>query len=92
VLKSNGDGTFAAGVSYAAGAAARSVFAADLDGDNDVDLAVALDGNNVSLLKQRGWDLYTAVSAGTSLRFPRRSDRTVIPVWLFNGCSSCPSD
>jgi hypothetical protein len=52
VLKNNGDGTFAAAVNYAVenGDGPISVFAADLDGDNDADLAVAnAYGDNVSV-------------------------------------------
>ena len=51
MLKNNGDGTFAEAVNYGAGDGTYSVFAADLDGDNDADLAVAnISGANVSVL------------------------------------------
>lgn len=56
VLLNNGDGTFAAATSYTTtGSAPYSVVAADLDGDNDVDLAVAsAEGGSVSVLKNNG--------------------------------------
>jgi hypothetical protein len=41
VLLNNGDGTFQQAVNYGAGGGPRSVFAADLDGDGDNDLAMA---------------------------------------------------
>ncbi len=44
ILKNRGDGTFANGVDYAAGNGPSSVFASDLDGDGDIDLAVANTG------------------------------------------------
>lgn len=47
----NGDGTFASAVNYGVRDSPRSVFAADLDGDGDYDLAVANPGSdNVSIL------------------------------------------
>jgi M6 family metalloprotease-like protein len=45
ILKNNGDGTFQSAVNYGAGDYPRSVFCADLDNDNDLDLAVANEGN-----------------------------------------------
>jgi hypothetical protein len=54
-LKNNGDGTFVSAVNYGAGDVSRSVFCADLDGDTDLDLAVAnRGGDNVSILKNNG--------------------------------------
>jgi hypothetical protein len=51
ILLSNGDGTFAASVSYRVGAGPASVAIADLDGDGDLDLAVANRfTNNVSIV------------------------------------------
>ncbi len=51
VLLNNGDGTFAADVTYGAGLGPRSVAIGDLDGDLDLDLAVANEfGRNVSVL------------------------------------------
>src|SRR3990172_9493422 len=44
VLKNNGDGTYTSVVNYAVGSQPVSVFAADLDGDGDQDLAVANSG------------------------------------------------
>ena len=41
VLLNNGDGTFQAGANYGAGDDPKSVFAVDLDGDGDNDMAVA---------------------------------------------------
>ncbi len=41
ILLNNGNGTFAAAVNYGAGSVSWSVFSADLDGDNNNDLAVA---------------------------------------------------
>jgi len=46
---------FAPAVNYGAGTHPRSVFCADLDGDGDLDLAVAnRESNNVSILKNNG--------------------------------------
>jgi hypothetical protein len=51
VLIGAGDGTFAPAVNHAAGDGAFWLFAADLDGDGDIDLAVAnAQGNDVSIL------------------------------------------
>jgi hypothetical protein len=49
ILLGNGDGTFAAAVSYATGWDPRSVAVGDFDGDTDLDLAVA-NSNDVSIL------------------------------------------
>lgn len=60
ILKNNGDGTFAAKVDYETSFGPRSVFAADLDGDGDKDLATANytndspPGHTVSILKNNG--------------------------------------
>jgi len=55
VLLNNGDGTFQAAVNYGAGDGASSVFAVDLDGDGDNDLAVAnWYSDNVSVLLNNG--------------------------------------
>jgi hypothetical protein len=55
VLKNNGDGTFQAKVDYGVRSYPHSVFCADLDGDTDLDLAVANAGSdNVSILKNNG--------------------------------------
>src|SRR3989304_8196514 len=52
---------FNAAISYAAGDGPSSVFAADLDGDGDQDLAVAnAFSNNVSVLKNNGDGTYAA--------------------------------
>jgi hypothetical protein len=51
----NGDGSFAACVTYAVGYYPRSVFASDLDDDGDLDLSTAnYFGNNVSVLMNNG--------------------------------------
>jgi PKD repeat protein len=57
---------FAPAVNYGAGSHPASVFCADLDGDNDLDLAVANnDGGNVSILKNYGDGIFqTAVNYG----------------------------
>jgi len=70
VLKNNGDGTFAPKVDYGTGTAPYSVFAADLDGDSDQDLAVANSGDGggttVSILKNNGDGTFAAeVDYGT---------------------------
>ncbi len=44
VLKNNGDGTFSAKIDYLTGLSSIAVFAGDLDGDGDIDLAVANSG------------------------------------------------
>jgi hypothetical protein len=50
VVKNNGNGTFQPPVNYAAGDIPTSVFCADLDGDADLDLAVAnQNSRNVSI-------------------------------------------
>ncbi len=55
ILKNNGDGTFQTKVDYRTGRMPSSVFCADLDGDNDLDLAVAnTESDNVSILKNNG--------------------------------------
>jgi hypothetical protein len=57
IFKNNGDGTFAGAVNYGAGNTPQSVFCADLDGDDDLDLAVAnadLFSGNISILKNNG--------------------------------------
>ncbi|HWR82567.1 MAG TPA: FG-GAP-like repeat-containing protein [Candidatus Deferrimicrobium sp.] len=60
------DPWFAPAVNYAAGDRPFSVFAADLDGDSDYDLAVAnAESNNVSILKNNGNGTFqTAVNYG----------------------------
>ncbi|MBL8746185.1 MAG: VCBS repeat-containing protein [Phycisphaerae bacterium] len=61
VLKNNGNGTFAAHVTYAAGSLPDSVAIADLDADGDMDLAVAnANSNNVSVLKNNGDGTFSA--------------------------------
>ena len=47
VLKNNGDGTFAAKVDYATGAAPNSVTSADVNGDGKSDLIIANYGSNM---------------------------------------------
>jgi hypothetical protein len=55
VFIGNGDGTFQASVSYAAGESTVFVAVADLNGDGKADLAVAnSDGNNVTVLLGKG--------------------------------------
>jgi len=55
ILENNGDGTFQDAVSYAAGSGTYSVFCVDLDGDLDLDIAVAnYYSDNVSILKNNG--------------------------------------
>ena len=54
VLMNRGDGTFAARVNFLAGPRPTSVFASDLDGDGDNDLAVGNSGNTVSVLSNNG--------------------------------------
>ena len=50
VFLNNGDGTFSAKTDYTAGDHPISVFSSDLDGDGDMDLAVAIGGDYVSVL------------------------------------------
>jgi hypothetical protein len=55
IFSNDGDGTFQSGVDYPAGDYGASVFCADLDGDTDLDLAVAnYQSWNVSILKNNG--------------------------------------
>jgi hypothetical protein len=55
ILMNNGDGTFAPAVYYGVGYAPKSVYCADLDGDDDLDLAVAnAAGYDVSILMNNG--------------------------------------
>src|SRR5262249_48927353 len=61
VLKNQGDGTFAAALSYAVGSAPRSVAVGDVDGDQDLDLAVAnYFSNTVSVLRNQGDGTFAA--------------------------------
>ncbi|MCJ7783830.1 MAG: FG-GAP-like repeat-containing protein, partial [Desulfobacterales bacterium] len=69
ILKNNGNGTFQAPVKYGVGYDPHSVFCADLDGDGDLDLAVAnflsSPSWNVSILKNNGDGTFqTAVNYG----------------------------
>jgi hypothetical protein len=51
ILKNNGNGTFGSPFNYEAGDSPKSVFCADLNGDGNLDLAVAnYSSNNVSIL------------------------------------------
>lgn len=54
VLTNNGDGTFAAAVSYATGAPATAVAIGDLNGDNSPDLFVGLGTYGTALLLNNG--------------------------------------
>ena len=55
VLTNRGDGTFLPFVHYATGPAPQAVVARDLEGDEDIDLAIAHSGNNtVVVLKNLG--------------------------------------
>ena len=61
VLKNNGDGTFAPGLTYEVGGVPYSVTAADLDGDGDQDFITAnLDADSISVLKNNGDGTFTA--------------------------------
>jgi hypothetical protein len=68
-----------AAVNYAAGNGPNSVFAADLDGDNDADLAVANPlSDNVSVLKNNGDGTFAAAvnyMAESPADFAHRSGR-----------------
>jgi hypothetical protein len=70
VLLNNGDGTFQEAVNYGAGDGPNSVFAVDLDGDGDSDLAVANYGSdNVSVLLNNGDGTFQpAVNYGAGYR------------------------
>ena len=54
ILKNNGDGTFQAVVNYRTGDKPFSISCADLDGDSDIDLAVAVVYGDVSILMNNG--------------------------------------
>jgi len=61
VLKNNGNGTFATQVKRPVGSHPRSVYGADLDGDEDQDLAVTnFGGRKVSILKNNGNGTFAA--------------------------------
>ena len=71
ILMNNGDGSFAAPVKYAAGCAPISVFAADLDGDGDLDLAAANPGDdNVLVLLNSGTGSFAAPAQYAVGSFP----------------------
>ena len=74
VLLNNGNGTFAAAVTYNVGTEPYSVAVGDLNGDNNPDLAVANNSdNNVSVLLNNGNGTFVAAvdyAAGT--RAPSR--------------------
>jgi hypothetical protein len=60
ILKNNGDGTFMPHVEYGTASSPKSVFAGDLDGDGDVDLAVISEiSRTVSVLKNNGDGTYS---------------------------------
>jgi hypothetical protein len=55
ILLGNGDGTFRYGASYPGGTAPQSIAVADLNGDHNLDLAIAdSEGNAISVLLGRG--------------------------------------
>ena len=61
MLLNNGDGTFATAVNYGVGATPAFVAIGDLDGDLDLDLAVANAGSdNVSVLLNNGDGTFAA--------------------------------
>ncbi len=67
VLKNNGDGTFLdkGYFDYGVGNYPRSIFASDLDGDGDQDLAIANESHNtISVLKNTGFYTSCAGKAG----------------------------
>lgn len=53
-LSNNGDGSFTVGSAYPTGSSPWGIAAEDLDGDNDIDLAVALTGGGMSILLNHG--------------------------------------
>ena len=72
ILKNNGDGTFQTAVNYGVdgvGSDPRSVFCADLDGDNDLELVVANNySNNISILRNNGNGIFqSAVNYGAGI-------------------------
>jgi hypothetical protein len=65
ILRNSGDGNFPGAGDYDVGFEPYSVFCADLDGDLDLDLAVASRGTNVYILKNNGNGTFqTAVNWG----------------------------
>ena len=61
VVLNNGDGTFAASSNVPAGIEPDSIAAADLDGDGDIDLAIAnITGHTVSILLNEGDATFTS--------------------------------
>lgn len=76
VLINNGDGTFAASVEYPAGppagAGARDVWVADLDGDTDNDLAVSNEGSDsVYVLLNNGDGTFATATHYATGDFPQ---------------------
>lgn len=71
VLIGNGNGTFAAATTFAAGASPTFVASADLNGDGKFDLAVAnRDSNNISVLLGNGNGGFAAATNFTAGRSP----------------------
>ncbi len=71
LLRNNGAGGFAPAVAFAAGAGPWKLSAGDLDGDGDIDLAVARDQRRISILRNQGGsfaapEMYTVLSGSSS--------------------------
>src|SRR5260370_2674137 len=69
VLLGNGDGTFQAAVSYAAGSAPRSMAVGDFNGDGKPDLAVA-NGCGINVLLGNGDGTFPAAAHYATGRHP----------------------
>ncbi len=62
VLLNDGDGTFAAPVTYAVGENPMNIKTADFDNDNDIDIAVQREDRHVSVLLNNGNGTFAAAS------------------------------
>jgi hypothetical protein len=71
ILLGNGDGTFSAAASFAAGYSPRAVATSDLDADGKLDLVVANEtGNDLSVLMGNGDGTFQSAASYGSVSYP----------------------